>query len=352
MKLGHSRSKITTLVAAASILVLAACSDDGSSADAGSAGGDEGELSQFSVSMPVIPPNFVHTMPWVAQDQGFYEDFGLEVELITLDSGVTSLRGAEAGSADVGTPPTPTLINAVAQGSSVKAFYTYSPRLEVQLLVTPEIESCEDLGGNVVGVDEVGGFAEVLTKMVYQSCGLTQDDVTYGNFPGAEGQAMAQGQAVSGVLHIDEAAGVIAQFPDSGLYPLVDLWNEVPQWHYAGFATTDEIIEEKRDEIVAFVAANIAANEFMRETGNKDAVLDTAEEVTGLTRDILSETYDIFIAEGLWEYDNGYPQDMVEYTIDQQVELGNITDDQRPSYEDLVDPTIYEDALALFESRS
>lgn len=355
MKLRHNRSNLVALAAVGSLLLLAACGsdspDDPGAEETGTSGGN-GELTKISVSMPVIPPNFVHAMPWVAQDQGFYEDFGLEVELISLDSGVTSLRGAEAGSADIATPPTPTLINAVAQGSSVKAFYTYSPRLEVQLLVTPEISSCEDLAGNVVGVDEIGGFAEVLTKMVYQSCGLTQDDVTYGNFPGAEGQAMAQGQAVSGVLHIDEAAGVIQQFPDAGLYPLVDLWNEVPQWHYAGFATTDELLEEKRDDIVAFVAANIAANNFMRDTANKDAVLDTAEEVTGLDREILSDTYDTFIAEGLWEYDNGYPQDMVEYTIDQQVELGNITEDQRPTYEDLVDPSIYEDALALFESQS
>lgn len=359
----HSSSRLVqaATVLAAGALLLAGCGgadeptgEDGAATDGGTTAEEagDGELTKLAVSMPVIPPNFVHVMPWVAQDQGFYEDFGLEVELVSLDSGVTALRGAEAGSADIATPPTPTLINAVAQGSSVKAFYTYSPGLEVQLLVTPEIQSCEDLEGKVVGVDEVGGFAEVLTKLVYQGCGLTQDDVTYGNFPGAEGQAMAQGQAVSGVLHIDEAAGVIEQFPDAGLHPLVDLWNEVPMWHYAGFASTDEILERKRDEIVSFTAAVIAANEFMQDTANKEAVLDTAEEVTGLSREILSDTYDTFIEEGLWEYENGYPQDMVDYTADQQVELGNITEDQKPAYEDLVDTTIYEDARALYDSRS
>ena len=66
--------------------------------------------------MPVIPPNFVHVMPWVAQEQGFYEEFGIEVEIVSLDTGVTALRGAEAGSADIAAVPTPTLINAVAQG--------------------------------------------------------------------------------------------------------------------------------------------------------------------------------------------------------------------------------------------
>ena len=220
------------------------------------------------------------------------------------------------------------------------------------MVTTPEIGRCEDLAGKVVGVDEVGGFSEVLTKLYYTSCGLTQEDVTYGNFPGAEGQAMAQGQSVSGVLHIDEAQGVMEQFPDAGLKAVVDLWDVVPNWHYAGFAAPESILTERRDAIVAFTAANIAANRFMRDTANKEVVLDTAEEVTGLSREILSQTYDTFIADELFPDDNGYPREMVEFTADQQVVLGNITEDVKPTYEELVDTSIYDDAVALYEQQA
>lgn len=347
MKRGRNGSKgAACAVAAGAVLLAAACSD------AGDSGGSDGELSKLSISMPVIPPNFVHVMPWVAQDQGFYEDFGIEADLVSLDTGVTALRGAEAGSADIAAVPTPTLINAVAQGGSAKAFYTYSAKLDVQMVVTDDINSCEEFEGRVVGVDEVGGFAEVLTKKFYSSCGLTQDDVKYGNFPGAEGQAMAQGQSVSGVLHIDEAAGVMQEFPDAGLKSLANLWDIVPDWHYAGYAAPQEILDERRDDIVAFTAANIKANEFMRDTANKEAVLDTAEEVTGLERDILSDTYDTFLEDNLFPDDNGYPRNMVEFTADQQVELGNIEEGQKPGYEDLVDVTIYEDARALVDEQA
>lgn len=354
MRSGQFRSKgratgaVATAVAV--VLTMAACGSGDESAAGG--GGDGGGGSEtLKVSMPVIPPNFVHVMPWVAQDQGFYEDFGVDVELVSLDTGVTALRGAEAGSADVAAVPTPTLISAVAEGGSAKAFYTYSPKLDVQMVVTPEIEKCEDLEGQVVGVDEVGGFAEVLTKLYYTSCGLSQDDVKYGNFPGAEGQAMAQGQSVSGVLHIDEAQGVMEQFPDANLEAAVDLWEVVPDWHYAGYAAPQEILEEKRDAIVAFTAANIAANRFMQDSANKEAVLDTAEEITGLNREILSETYDTFLADDLFPDDNGYPEEMVDFTADQQVELGNISEDKKPAYDDLVDTSIFEDALAMYEEQ-
>jgi len=344
--------RVATAAAFGALLFTAACGGGGGGGDAGSQGAEGGgDREKLIVSMPVIPPNFVHVMPWVAQDQGFYEKFGVDVELVSLDTGVTALRGAEAGSADIAAVPTPTLINAVAQGGSAKAFYTYSDKLDVQMVTTPEIGGCEDLAGKVVGVDEVGGFSEVLTKLYYTSCGLTQEDVTYGNFPGAEGQAMAQGQSVSGVLHIDEAQGVMEQFPDAGLKSVVNLWDVVPDWHYAGFAAPESILTERRDAIVAFTAANIAANRFMTDTANKEAVLDTAEEVTGLSREILSQTYDTFIADELFPDDNGYPQEMVEFTADQQVQLGNITEDIKPTYEDLVDTTIYDDALALYEEK-
>ena len=345
MKLGRKSSwRAATVVLVGTVLVTSACSNE-------AANPSDGELSKIVVSMPVLPPNFVHVMPWVAQDQGFYEDFGLEVELLSLDSGVTALRGAEAGSADIAAVPTPTLINAVAQGGSVKGFYTYAAKLDVQMVVSKDISSCEDLDGQVVGVDEVGGFAEVLTKKFYMSCGLSQDDVKYGNFPGAEGQAIAQGQATSGVLHIDEAAAVLAQFPDAGMHSLVNLWDVVPQWHYAGYAAPQSILDERREEIIAFTAANIVANEFMSDSANKEAVLDTAEEVTGLSRDILSDTYDTFLADNLFPDDNGYPQDMVDYTADQQVELGNIEESEKPAYEDLVDVSIFEEARALVDAR-
>jgi len=340
---GRRRTAAAVLLAASLLATTAACGGGG-----GTSGSEKGKIS---LSMPVIPPNFVHVMPWVAQEQGFYEEFGIEVEIVSLDTGVTALRGAEAGSADIAAVPTPTLINAVAQGGTVKAFYTYSPKLDVQLIVSRDINSCEDLKGKVVGVDEVGGFAEVLTKKFYTSCGLKQDDVTYGNFPGAEGQAIAQGQAVSGVLHIDEARAVMEQFPDAGVKSLTNLWEVVPDWHYAGFAAPQAILSKKRAEIVAFTAANIKANEFMRDPANREKVLDIAVEVTGVSRDILSATYDVFLEGGLFPDDHGYPESMVNFTVEQQVELGNITEAQKPAYADLVDTSIYADARKLVDGQ-
>jgi NitT/TauT family transport system substrate-binding protein len=319
------------------------------SEEAAPAGG--GELEEVVVSMPVVPPNFVMIQPWVAQEQGFYEKFGVPVEIISLETGIAALRGAQAGSADVGAAPTPALIAAVAEGADVKGYYTYSPGLEAQMVVTEDVQSCEDLEGKVLGVDEVGGFAEVLTRAVYTSCGLTQDDVQYQSFPGAEGQAMAQGQAASGVLHIDEAENVMRQFPDANLHVLENLWETVPLWHYAAYASPQSVFDAKRDSIVAFTAGNVCATRFMQDTANKDEVVAFAAELTEVPEDIVATTYDTFVSDEIWPDDHGLPQDMIEFTGQQQVELGAIEESALPAYEDVVDLSIYEDATALVDEQ-
>ncbi len=311
----------------------------------------EAELEEVVVSMPVVPPNFVMIQPWVAQEQGFFADFGVPVEIVTLETGVAALRGAQAGSADVAGAPTPALIAAVSEGADVRAYYTYSPGLEAQMVVTEDVESCEDLEGKVLGVDEIGGFAEVLTRFVYTSCGLTQDDLEYQSFPGAEGQAMGQGQAASGILHIDEAQNIIRQFPDAGLHVLENLWETVPLWHYAAYASPQEIIDAKRDSLVAFTAGNICATRFMQNTDNRDEVVQIAAELTEVPEDIVADTYDTFIEDEIWPSDNGLTEDMFVFTGEQQVELGNIEEGDLPAYEDVVDLSIYEDAAAMADEQ-
>jgi ABC-type nitrate/sulfonate/bicarbonate transport system substrate-binding protein len=219
------------------------------------------------------------------------------------------------------------------------------------MVVTEDVQSCEDLEGKVLGVDEVGGFAEVLTRAVYSSCGLTQDDVQYQSFPGAEGQAMAQGQAASGILHIDEAENIMRQFPEAGLHVLADLWETVPLWHYAAYASPQEILDTKRDSIVAFTAGNICSTRYMQDTANKDDVVAFAADLTEVPEDIVATTYDTFVEDEIWPDDHGLPEDMIEFTGQQQVELGNIAEGDLPAYEDVVDLTIYEDATALVDEQ-
>lgn len=162
---------------------------------------------------------------------------------------------------------------------------------------------------------------------------------------------MAQGQAASGVLHIDEAENIMRQFPEAGLHVLANLWETVPLWHYAAYASPQEILDTKRDSIVAFTAGNICSTRYMQDTANKDDVVAFAADLTEVPEDIVATTYDTFVEDEIWPDDHGLPEDMIEFTGQQQVELGNIAEGDLPAYEDVVDLTIYEDATALVDEQ-
>jgi len=60
----------------------------------------------------------------------------------------------------------------------------------------------------------------------------------------------------------------------------------------------------------------------------------------------VAQTYDILANAGAWPVNDGLPKDMVEWTVNKQVELGTIKADDKPSYEKLVDVSIVQAALA------
>jgi hypothetical protein len=60
----------------------------------------------------------------------------------------------------------------------------------------------------------------------------------------------------------------------------------------------------------------------------------------------VAQTYDILAAAGAWPVNDGLPKDMVEWTINRQVELGTIKAAEKPSYDKLVDFSIIEAAIA------
>jgi hypothetical protein len=61
--------------------------------------------------------------------------------------------------------------------------------------------------------------------------------------------------------------------------------------------------------------------------------------------EVVAQTYDILATAGAWPVNDGLPRDMVEWTINRQVELGTIKAEEKPSYEKLVDLSVIQAAI-------
>ena len=293
--------------------------------------------------VPVTPPNVVHIPPYIAKEMNFFGEQNIDVELVTFEGGTQTLRGSVAGGLDItGTSSDPAII-AAARGAGTKVLGTYSHKLSQSMLVQGDIKSCKDLKGRKIGIQEVGAFNEVISRAVLASCGLTPKDVDYvpvstkGRVAG-----LLSNQIDTAILHVDQA--IVAKKKKPELNILVNLWEPLPKWLYAAYIAPEKEIAGNRQLYIDIMTALVKANRFIY--NNKAKTVDIAVKYTQQDADAIGQTYDILANAGAWPVNEGLPKDMVEWTIDKQVELGSIKAAEKPTYEKLVDISIIEAAIA------
>ena len=293
--------------------------------------------------VPVTPPNVVHLPPYIAKEMNFFGEQNIDVELVTFEGGTQTLRGSVAGGLDItGTSSDPAII-AAARGAGTKVLGTYSHKLSQSMLVQGDIKSCKELKGRKIGIQEVGAFNEVMSRAVLASCGLTPKDVDYvpvstkGRVAG-----LLSNQIDTAILHVDQA--IVAKKKKPELNILVNLWEPLPKWLYAAYIAPEKEIAKNRQLYIDIMTALVKANRFIY--SNKAKTVEIAVKYTQQDADAIGQTYDILATAGAWPVNEGLPKDMVEWTIDKQVELGSIKAAEKPTYEKLVDISIIEAAIA------
>src|SRR5690349_12910009 len=127
----------------------------------------------------VTPPNMVHLAPYVAKDAGFFDELGLDVEIKSFEGGVGALRGGISGGLDVVATSSDPLFAAIQQGAPVHAIGTYAPKLSVVMMARPDVKAAADLKGKKIGIQEVGGFSDVMSRLVLQKNNISPNDVQF-----------------------------------------------------------------------------------------------------------------------------------------------------------------------------
>src|SRR5436190_16462573 len=130
------------------------------------------DAKKITIAVPVTPPNVVHLTPYVADAFGYFKDENLTVELVRFDGGVGSLRASASGAIDLAGTSSEPVVDAIANGADVKIVYTYAPLVDVTFAVGPGIKTLADLKGKKMGVQEAGGFADVMTRIVLKKAAL------------------------------------------------------------------------------------------------------------------------------------------------------------------------------------
>jgi NitT/TauT family transport system substrate-binding protein len=347
----HRLTAVTALVVAAGA-ALAGCSSSGSnSTAAGSSGGSTsssggGASESIVLGSPGVPPVISGLLPYIADKQGFYKKYGVNVTIKSFDTGTDATRAAATGQIDAAIMPPAQLITLASQGTPVVGIQGQEFPDWVVDSTDPTVNSCTALKGQTIGVDAIGGIRYIALQQMLKTCGLSISDVHPIPFPGnAAPQALINGQLKTSVLHLNEVYDVTGQ--GKTLTTAITMAKAVPNTMYEMYGTTKTELAQKRDAFVRLVAAQIATIQWMNDPANADAVAQYAT-VTGDQKADLVKAMAQYRKINFWESDSAaMPETNVDNSIQGQIRAGNITAAKAPKYSGIVDLSIFTDAEAL-----
>lgn len=226
-------------------------------AEVGSAGGaTSGEPRQVTVMLDWTP-NTNHSGLYVAQEQGLYDDAGLDVRIIQPGE-QGGLPALASGDADFAVSVQEALTPARMQGAPVVsvAAIIASNTSSLVSLADEGIDRPADLAGH-----RYGGFGgELETELVRRLVGCDGGDpdaVEFVEVGNVDYRAGLERDFFDFVWIFEGWDGIRLeqQGVDTASIPFADHFDCIPDWYTPLLATSEQMIEEQPDVVRAFLAA-------------------------------------------------------------------------------------------------
>ncbi|MET0783480.1 MAG: ABC transporter substrate-binding protein [Leifsonia flava] len=273
----------TAAALAVSALVLSGCSSTGSSDDSSSAAG--GELTPVKLQLQWFS-QAQFAGYYAAVDQGYYEDEGLDVEIVEGGADIVPQDALASGDVDYAISWVPKVLGSIEQGAhitDVAQIFERSATTQISFK-DKDITSPTDLAGKKVGSWGYGNEWELFAGM--QKDGVEVGDISLvqqafdmngflaGDIDAA--QAMTYNEYAQVLETVNPATGELYQ-PDE---LNVINWNDVgtAMLQDAIWADADRLADDEdyADTTVAFIKASIKGWVYARDNPDKAAAIVTA----------------------------------------------------------------------------
>lgn len=245
-----------TGLAAAALAGCGSSSDDKASSDGGSS--TDGGLTKVVVATP--GPSSAFGFLWVAQDQGIFKKYGLDVKIETV-SNSAQIPGLTKGSFQF-IPQAGTTERAALEHQPVVNVLSALTNATSALVVGPDIKTLDDLKGKKIATASPVSTPTLLAKDYLAKHGLA-DSVKLVSLQNEKAQetAFTSGQTAGLFLNLD--VSVKAQSLVKGATLLAspsDL--DLPPGAQAGLATSKKFLQEHPDTVKAMIGAALEATKF------------------------------------------------------------------------------------------
>jgi NitT/TauT family transport system substrate-binding protein len=299
------------------------------------------QANKLTVGLPTTPPNVVHMPTVIAKDLGLYKKYGVDVDFVSLDGGVKVYRAMLSGNIDVAMAPAALTAVGISKGSKVKAILANTDKFEASMIVRDNVKTMADLKGKRIGIQQPGGFADILSKTVLRAAHIDPKEVNFVSIATEDVPALVADQVDTAILHVEQE--MLAKEKVPSLHAIARMWDLQPNTVYNFLDVTDDTIKNKSKALEGFVKANIEATRILYTDRAK--VLPIIVKHTGYPEKVIAETYDLLVKNCIWNANSGLSPERINFTAKLMEKVGNIEKGKVPGYDQIVDKSFSENAI-------
>lgn len=339
--LGAAKAALVLTAVTASVIALAAC---------GGSSGSNATNSSFptiTLGSPGVPPVISGLLPYIAQKEGFYTKFKVNVVIRSFQTGTDATRAVATGQIDSAIMPPAQLMELASTGVPLVGIQGQEVPDWVVASTDPAVKKCSQLKGQGVSVDAIGGIRYVALSSMLKSCGLTVQQIKPLVFPGNNApQGMIAGQIKVGVLHLNELIDVNTQ-RHKQVTVVMRASQVSPNNMYEMYGVKKATLAAKHTAFVRMIAAQIAALKWMTSPANLDQAAQLGT-VVGDSQAVMKQALRQYFQMGFWTLNgSGMPEANVSHMIAVQIGVGNLKQATAPTYSQIVNQSIYQQAAKL-----
>jgi NitT/TauT family transport system substrate-binding protein len=291
------------------------------------------------------PPTTYALPHFVAQDQGWLKQRGVEIEEVWLTGDANALRALLSGQGDIAAPGTFPSYSVVAEGGKIKAIGSWQPLVDYVIVAREGLTSLKDLGTARIAAASVGGLTTELPKMVLQKHAVDSSRATFFSVGGHDArlQAVIGGKAdaaLVGLLYANHGQRL------SKINVVANLAKEFPGLGYSYLVVKEKDLEDatKRRAYETYVrSAVIEASRFIMKEPDRAAEI-LHKRTPDLELGLIKETVRALNELKVWGHNGGIEPEITEFTAPLAVALKSSS--RGVTSKELLDRSIVEKILA------
>lgn len=135
------------------------------------------QLTRLKTSYSALTANMAAY--WLAKEAKIFEKHGLNVDVVLIESGVTTVQALTAGETQIAMGGGTVGVSSNLAGSDIVSIASIENRLPYALLAQKEIKTVEQLKGKRLAISRFGSASDLGARLILQRYGLIPDkDIT------------------------------------------------------------------------------------------------------------------------------------------------------------------------------